>query len=309
MADSPLFVDTMLVPVQQTDGLGRTGQVDMLPVGEPLPEGGGLSDVVAQPPSYDAPPLPNISPPIYEQPVKYVVDYEKAGDSLDVVVKEVLPDGTASVVKNYGEVSSSVDKEGEARKFAESLTRSWFNKNKDAIFVIDQSLPRDQQLGAITRSQWQLFEQQGRPLENWLFDTTAEPVSASLRSAAAQDAAEQLRIARSGVERRLQRFNMGLTEEQRLAAESGLNADVGLAKAMAANAAVKSRMDANDKLLNDLYALGRGVASGGSSALGAADSLETSREIQFNNAMADYEARKQGMIGQGLGLGAALLLA
>ena len=304
MADSPLFVDTMLMPVQQTDGLGRTSQVDLLPVGEPLPEGGELSDVVAQPPSYDAPPLPDIAPPVPKNIVRYTYGYTEGPGKGDVVIYETMPDGSRRVVYDFGVAGGP---SGEARRqaaeeFANKLQSKWLRDNAGEVFVIDQSLPRDQQLGAITRSQWQLFEQQGRPLENWLFDTTAEPVSASLRSAAAQDAAEQLRIARSGVERRLRRFNMGLTEEQRLAAESSLNADVGLAEAMAANAAVKSRMDANDKLLNDLYALGRGVASGGSSALGAADSLETSREIQFNNAMANYEARKQGMIGQGLGL-------
>lgn len=309
MTNAPAFIDTMLVPVPQTDGLGATGQVDLVPVGEPLPTG-GLSDVVAQPPSYDAPPLPSLELPVSKDMVRYTYGYTEGPGKGNIVVYETMPDGSRRVVYDFGVAGGpgGESRRQAAEEFAGKLQSKWLRDHAGEVLTVDPSLPRDQQLGAITRSQWELFERQGRPLENWLFDTTAEPVSASLREAAARDAAEQLRIARSGVERRMQRFNMGLTEEQRLAAENSLAADVGLARATAANTAVKSRMDANDKLLNDLYALGRGVASGGSAALGSADALETRREVQFNNDMAAYEARKQAMIGQGFGLAGALLL-
>lgn len=159
--------------------------------------------------------------------------------------------------------------------------------------------------GALTRAQWRMFEDVGRPLELEALTRLTDPQMGQRNAEEAGALVSQAFDRHEGMAaRRASRFGLQPTAEEQavLSRRQGLSRALGIAGAE--NDARSSAADARLEMLASMMQIGRGISGQASEGLNSAAQMAFARDQAHDQAKASH---KQSLLSTGLtGLGIAL---
>lgn len=159
---------------------------------------------------------------------------------------------------------------------------------------------------AITREQYQYFQDNFRPIEDEVLSRALDPSVAGVRGQKAADAVRDRFAAQEGQwERRASRFGVTPTQDQKMVAERLRGLRKASSMVGAENSARANTRDQSLESLGAILNIGKGIQSGALRSAGSAASMARSRD-QFNrDAAAAHEQDQWNTAATAVGLAAA----
>lgn len=159
--------------------------------------------------------------------------------------------------------------------------------------------------GAVTRAQWEDFQNRYIPIENEVIDKVTADIEPEADRAGdfVRRAADNARDQRT---RQLSRLGVNLTERQRVGLARRREIQNTLDTATAENTTRRSLRDRNLNALAGLIGTGKGIAGGANQGLSAAADMAAQREAQGRANKARH--KQQNMQLAGLAAGAMLMM-
>ncbi len=160
--------------------------------------------------------------------------------------------------------------------------------------------------GQLARSQWDDFLARYKPLEDQTMALVNRDPTAEINAAGAQGQA-QSDSAQAALQRDTERRGLTVTPEQAMALAHKNKMQDSLAVMGAKNSATRQIADRNLNAATSLVSIGKGIASGASTDLSGASSLQSRRQSADAASSASAKAQNTQLAGTAAGLALAAI--